>query len=96
MPRCAGCQAEVPQPRPGDPLPRLATCPACHAELHACRQCRFHDALARRCRNPHVDEAPKDPDRSNFCDWYEMGDPAAAAPGSTPEARKAFEDLLGG
>ena len=71
--------------------PRLAECPACHAQLHACRQCRSWDADARKCRNPHVDEPPKDAERANFCDYFEMGDPGA--PGK--DARKALEDLLG-
>ena len=92
MARCAGCQAELPPPRRGEPLPRLATCPACHAELHACRQCRSHDAGARRCRNPHVDEMPTDQERSNFCDYFELLETPPAPPGGR---RNPLDDLFG-
>ena len=86
------CQADLSAPKTGERLPRLAECPACHAELHACRQCRSWDAAARLCRNPHVDEPPRDPERSNFCDYYEMGD---GAPPPRKDARKALDELLG-
>ena len=92
MASCAGCQADLSPLRAGERLPRLAACPRCHAELHACRQCRFYDAFARRCRNPHVDEPPADHERSNFCDYLEPGDP----PPPPPAAGDAFEGLFGG
>ena len=91
MSRCAGCQADLSSQRYPERLPRLAECPACHAQLHACRQCRSWDPDARKCRNPHVDDPPKDAERANFCDFYEMGDPGAPR----KDARKALEDLLG-
>ncbi len=91
MASCAGCQAELPALKAGERLPRLATCPGCHAELHACRQCRFYDSVARRCRNPHVEEPPANHERANFCDYYEMGDP----PPPPRSARDPFGDLFG-
>lgn len=91
MTHCAGCQAELPDLKSGERLPRLATCPRCHAELHACRQCRHYDHVAPRCRNPHVDEPPKDPDRANYCDWFEPGEP----PPPAPPGRDAFDSLFG-
>lgn len=91
MPHCAGCQAEVPALKPAERLSRYATCASCHAELHACRQCRHHDVVARLCRNPHVDDPPKDPDRANFCDFFDMSD----APRPPLPTRNPLDDLFG-
>lgn len=79
------------------PLPygRRAECPACHAELHACRMCRHYaPGKAKQCMEPMAEDV-KDKTRANFCDWFQPGSgkPAQAAPES---GRSALEDLFGG
>ena len=54
------------------PLARLAECPACRAELHACRMCIFYDTrVANQCREP-VAEPVSDKIRANFCGYFQL------------------------
>ena len=58
------------------PLSRRSACPACHAALHVCRQCRFYDTSRNNsCREPMA-ERVTDKQKANFCGYFE---PAAAA-----------------
>ena len=91
MARCTQCQAEVPDPVRGRPLPRLETCPKCGCDLHACRQCRSWEPIGRRCRNPEVPEPRMDPERANYCDFLELCGPLPA-PGAP---KKSFDALFG-
>lgn len=93
------------------PLPygRRAECPACHAELHACRMCRHYaPGKAKQCMEPMA-EAVGDKTRANFCAWFQpalrTGDRAggdrdalAALFGDAPAApaAKTLDDLFGG
>jgi hypothetical protein len=64
--RCGASLAELPVP-----LGRTVTCPACEADLHACRMCRFHDpGMTRGCREPMA-EPLQERTRANFCDWFQ-------------------------
>jgi hypothetical protein len=78
------------------PLRRLEECPACRAELHACRLCEFFDpAVAKSCREPVAEEV-KDKTRANFCDYFR---PRAGAyvpgAGSGATARTELDALFG-
>lgn len=90
--KCGAALDDLPQP-----LSRRAECPACHAELHACRLCRhFAPDKAKQCREPVADEV-KDKTRANFCDWFQPKPQAhAAASAPTPPARAALDALFGG
>jgi hypothetical protein len=58
------------------PLRRLDECPACRAELHACRMCVDYDRrVAKHCREPTAEEV-RDKEHANFCDHWK---PRAAA-----------------
>lgn len=53
------------------PVPRLAECPGCHAELHVCRLCTYYDTgVADSCREP-VAEPVHDKERANFCGYFQ-------------------------
>lgn len=76
------------------PLGRRAECPACHAELHACRMCRhFLPGKARSCMEPMA-EVVKDTVRANFCDWFQPGRNQTTDK-ATGGDRNALDDLFG-
>ena len=90
--RCAAPLGELPRP-----VPRAAACPACGADLHVCRMCRFHDPnRSRGCREP-VAEHVRDWERANFCGYFEAS-PGVADGSRETEARAsraALDDLFG-
>jgi hypothetical protein len=52
------------------PLSRMAECPQCKAELHACRMCQFFAAhTTRQCSEIRAEEIIKK-DQANYCDWF--------------------------
>lgn len=68
------------------PLSRLAECPSCRAELHACRLCVNYDAhTQRQCREIRAEEIIKK-DQANFCDWFK---PRANAYDARAQAKAA-------
>lgn len=91
---CAACGADLGHP---ERVGRRDVCPRCEAELHACRQCRFHDAaVIDGCREPQA-ERVRDKARANFCDYFAIeatAAPTAAAPSSTAAARAALDRLF--
>jgi hypothetical protein len=89
---CAGCGAELGRP---ERVGRRDACPRCHAELHACRQCRFYDPTAAdACREPQA-ERVVDKTRANFCDYFALADPSPAErPATAASARDALERLF--
>lgn len=79
------------------PLSRRDACPACSADLHVCRMCRFFDPqVARQCREDDADDVTEK-ERVNFCDYFEPSahafDPAQKA--KADEARSALDALFG-
>lgn len=79
------------------PLGRREECPACHADLHACRQCTFFDPAAPQgCREPVADPV-KDKDRANFCGYFTLNATAhvAADDREAQAARAKLNDLFG-
>ena len=62
---------------------RRDTCPRCGADLHSCRQCRFHDArVYNECHEP-LAERVLDKTRSNFCEYFAPPDGAPDRTGSS-------------
>ena len=79
------------------PLRRLDECPACRAELHACRLCVEYDTrVAKHCREPTAEEV-RAKDRANFCDHFKPRAGAYQAPdrAAIDEARAALDKLFG-
>ncbi|MBS4098433.1 MAG: hypothetical protein KGZ83_16550 [Sulfuricella sp.] len=80
------------------PLARREECPACHADLHVCRMCRFYaPSVAKACREPVADEV-NDKLRANFCGYFQPSAKAwQALPGSQQgSARAGLDALFGG
>jgi hypothetical protein len=79
------------------PLRRLDECPACRAELHACRLCVEYDTrVAKHCREPTAEEV-RAKDRANFCDHFRPRAGAYQAPdrAAIDAARAALDKLFG-
>lgn len=80
------------------PLSRLAECPSCRAELHACRLCVNYDAhTQRQCREIRAEEIIKK-DQANFCDWFKSRANAydARAQAKAAAAKSQLDALLRG
>ena len=79
------------------PFARIAECPRCRADLHACRMCEFFDPGARRgCKEPVAEEV-SDRERANFCGYFT---PAAGAgpraeDGAAQAVRSELDTLFG-
>jgi len=79
------------------PLSRLATCAACHAELHVCMLCRFYDtSRANHCQEP-IAEPVKDKRRANFCELFQVRADAYCQPASdkTHATQRELSALFG-
>jgi len=91
--KCGGAIADMPMP-----LPRLAECPACHSDLHVCRQCEFYDSrVAKACRETVADEV-QDKQRANFCGYFQIKADAYVGQDNevSRQAKRQLEDLFGG
>ncbi len=80
------------------PLRRLDECPACRAELHACRMCVDYDTrIAKHCREPTAEEV-RAKDRANFCDHFSPRKSAFKPPDDAglDRARAELDKLFGG
>ena len=82
-----------------DPRSRISrndSCGHCHCDLHACKNCKFHDpTVHNQCRETQA-EWVSDRERANFCDYFApSGIRAGASPGNAaPDARSAFDSLF--
>jgi hypothetical protein len=84
--KCGASVADLPLP-----LSRRAECPACRADLHVCRMCRFFDRSARLgCKEPVADPV-QDKTRANFCAWFQPRSGAFAP--ADDAAERASRDL---
>lgn len=91
--KCGASLKELPLP-----LSRMAECPACKAELHACRLCQFYDArTTRQCTEIRAEEVINK-EHANFCDWFKARpnafDPQRQA--KVEAAKSKLDSLFGG
>ena len=80
------------------PLSRLAECPSCRAELHACRLCTHYEAhTQRKCREIRAEEIVNK-EQANFCDWFKprAGAFDARAQAKSVAAKSNLDQLFGG
>lgn len=94
--RCGAGLAAVPWP-----LRREEVCPACNADLHVCRLCRFFNPrLSDGCDEP-LAGGVTNKERANFCDYFEAragafrNGPAAASARARAELDALFDDAAG-
>ena len=92
--RCWKCLQELEEVL--TPMPRLAKCKHCKADLHVCRLCEFYDTTVNNaCREPIADKV-NDKTRSNYCGYYQITTVIAPQKDSEIDANKSsLEDLFG-
>ena len=72
------------------PLSRHDECPACTADLHVCRMCRFYDrSVSNACAEPIADFVANK-ERANFC-GYLVAKPGATR--GTPQQESSRSEL---
>jgi hypothetical protein len=79
------------------PLSRMAECPQCKAELHACRLCQFFAPhTTRQCSEIRAEEVIKK-DQANYCDWFKPRSGAfdARAQAKAASAKAKIDSLFG-
>lgn len=64
---CALCGTLV---EPGVKPGRRDLCPACGRELRTCLNCRFYSPGSQWDCSESIDQAVREKDRANFCDWF--------------------------
>jgi hypothetical protein len=85
--QCGASLKEVPLP-----ISRLAECPRCRADLHACRLCKHYDPrLIGECRHDRADRV-LDKTHANFCTHFRPR-PDAYLPDTNNEAQRARSEL---
>ena len=73
---------------------RRDTCPHCGAELRTCLSCRHYDpAIAKGCKEPFA-EVPRERDRANFCEFFQMGEGREGAEAQRAGIESAAEALF--
>jgi hypothetical protein len=73
---------------------RRDTCPQCGAELRTCVSCRHYDPnVAKGCKEPFA-EVPRERDRANFCEFFQIGEGRDAVSGRQHGALSAAEALF--
>jgi hypothetical protein len=80
------------------PLSRMAECPQCKAELHACRMCQFFAPhTTRQCAEIRAEEVIKK-DQANYCDWFKPRPNAfdARAQAKAAASKLQLDALFGG
>ncbi|OGQ23029.1 MAG: hypothetical protein A3I05_07360 [Deltaproteobacteria bacterium RIFCSPLOWO2_02_FULL_44_10] len=87
---CAACHKEI---SPLFPIGRGDECPHCHADLHACRQCRFFDlTVSQQCREPQA-EFVSNKEKANFCGYFEFCGKSLNVNPAT-DAKRKLDDLF--
>lgn len=91
--KCGASLRELPLP-----LSRMAECPQCKAELHACRMCQFYAPhTTRQCSEIRAEEVIKK-EQANYCDWFKPRPGAfdARAQAKATAAKSKLDALFGG
>jgi hypothetical protein len=92
--RCFSCNQPV-EVRAGERVGFSDCCAHCDADLHVCRNCRFHDPSAyNECRESSA-EPVRERDRANRCEYFSPGDHEGDRGDSARETpRSALDDLF--
>ena len=92
--QCFACGEEI-EVAAGERIGFRDTCSACDADLHACRNCAFHDPSAyNECHEPNA-ERVSDRERANRCDYFSPGGQEGGGPAEErARGRSSLESLF--
>jgi hypothetical protein len=89
--KCHACGTEL--SFPGTPG-RRDECSKCHADVHACKNCKHYDYKAyNECREPSADRV-QEKDRANFCDFFAGADPSGSSAADKQKDLRAAAEAL--
>ena len=94
---CWKCGEAIQVPT-GNRVGNRDSCPACDADLHACRNCQFYDpGKNNQCAEPQA-EWTRDKEAANYCDYFSPN-PTLFARNNRPaskadDAKKKFDSLF--
>lgn len=93
MPGCGSCGKPL-EDLPAVQVGRRDTCPHCDAELRTCLSCRHFDpSVAKGCKEPFA-EVPRERDRANFCEFFQLGEGREGAEAARRTLESAAESLF--
>ena len=91
--KCWSCGKAVELP----PLKQLGfkeVCSSCHAYLHSCKGCRFHEeGRPNECQIPGTEQI-RDREGGNFCDEFAPIQVKEEKKENKDQAKKKFDDLF--
>ena len=77
-----------------DDYGRSDICPGCRSDTRACRNCiHYEESRNNQCREPAA-ESVAEKTKTNFCEFFKPGRPAAEGPGKKAAAKSAFDKLF--
>lgn len=71
-----------------DKVKRKEECPHCRSDMHACKNCQYHDPGAHNECRETISEYVPEKERANFCGMYTVFT-GERAPGEDIDAAKA-------
>ena len=71
---------------------RSTECPSCGKDVKVCKNCEFYSPGSNMDCREHISEPVKDKERSNFCDYFKLGQGTASGK-IAEKAEKARSDF---
>jgi len=93
---CWKCGTEIAEISGVRKVLRTDTCSKCDSDLHACKNCQFHDRqYHNECRENQA-EWVSDKERANYCDYFTPSARAAGTTAKSPtdQVKSAFDGLF--
>jgi hypothetical protein len=82
---CWKCRQKIEYPS-GSRVGWRDTCPQCHSDLHACRNCQFYDpGKHNQCAETQA-EWVRDKEAANYCDYFRPNPTLLASGGGSGSA----------
>jgi len=92
-PTCYHCQETLDALTKG-PVQFRDTCPHCHTDAHACRNCEFYDPGSHRECRESLAEWVRDKERANRCEYFRLNTKAARSSQAKANSLAALDDLF--
>ena len=78
----------------GREISRRDECPNCHSDVHVCKNClHFDPSSYNECRESQA-ELVREKDRSNFCDYFQLGSRGHSSKSNKEDLKEKAEALF--